>query len=257
MKKRKAVIALASIKYFDIAKKNNLEKIKRYIERAGKARADIVCFPESCLHKTDTLRFDDKIIIEIREKCRKNNIWAIITEDLLIKGKSYNIALLIGRDGKIRGGYKKIHLYDDEVYRGTKVRVFKTDFAKIGIVICWDLAFPELFKKMKRAGAEIVFCPAQWCFEEKAHDKYHKEREIGLLRSLASARAFENLFFMAICNPLRDAKDQVSYSAIVSPHKILKESIEKEGLMIAEIDLSEISKLEKLYDSAKHSLGRG
>ena len=256
MKRRTAVIALAPIKYFDIAKKNNLEKIKRYIGLAAKAKADIVCFPESCLHKTDTLHFDDKIIKEIKEECRKNNIWAIVAEDLFLRGKSYNIAFLIGRDGKIKGKYQKMHLYDDKVHSGRRAKVFKTDFAKIGIAICWDLAFPELFKKMKKAGAEIVFCPAQWCFEKKAHDKYHKEKEIYLLKSLASARAFENLYFIAICNPLRDAEDQVSYSAIVSPHKILKETIEKEGLIVAEINLSEIKKLEKIYDPKKHSLGK-
>jgi len=252
MKKRTAIIALAPIKYFDIAKKDNLEKIKKYIRLAGRAKADIVCFPESCLHKAKTLHIYDKMIKEIREECKKNSIWAIVSEDLFFKGKSYNTALLIGRDGKVKGKYNKIHLYDDEVHPGKKSMVFKTDFAKIGIVICWDLAFPELFKRMKKTGAEIVFCPAQWCYEEKAHDKHHKEREIDLLKSLASARAFENLYFIAICNPLRDASDQVSYSAIVSPHKVLKETIDKEGLIISKIDLNEIKKLEKLYDSEKH-----
>lgn len=246
--KRNAIVAIAPIKYFDISKKNNVEKIKKYIRKAGKRKADIICFPESCLHKTETLRFDDPIIMEIREECRKNSIWCIITEDLILKKKSYNTAILINRQGKISGKYKKIHTYDEDVKAGEKTRVFRTDFGKIGIVICWDLAFPGLFQRMKEKGAQIIFCPAQWCYEEKAYNDKHKQREINLLRSLVNARAFENRFFVVLCNPLRDAQDQVSYSAIVSPHKILKETIDEEKLMTAKINLNEIKKVEKIYD---------
>jgi len=246
MKKRSAVIAIAPIRYFDISN-DNLEKIKRYIRHAGKKKADIICFPESCLHKTKTLHFDDKIIKEIKEECRKNKIWCIITEDLILRKKPYNISVLIDRNGEIKGQYKKIHLWGDEVKAGRITKVFKTDFAKLGIVICWDLRFPELFKKMKKKGAEIVFCPAQWCYESKAYDNFHKKREIELLRSLVSARAFENLFFVVLVNPLRNEKDQVSYSAISSPHKILKETIDDESLIIVKINLNEIKKFRKMY----------
>jgi predicted amidohydrolase len=246
---KKPVIALAQIKYFDIHKKNNIEKIKRYIRLAKKFKADIVCFPESCLHKTDTLHFDDKFINEIKQECKKNSIWCIINEEIILKKTPFNLALLISRQGKISGFSKKIHLYGDSknVKPGKKIKVFKTDFAKIGIVICWDLAFPELFKKMKNAGAEIVFCPAAWCYEEKAYDKHHKKEETKLLRALISARAFENLYFVALCNPVVNREDQVSYSAICSPHKILKEIIDKEGLITAKINLKEIKKLCKIY----------
>lgn len=246
MVKRTAVIALAPIKYFDISK-TNLVKIKKYIRMAGKRGADIICFPESCLHKTKTLSFDDRIIREIKEECKKNQIWCIVTEDLLLKGKPYNTAILINRKGEIKGQYKKIHIHDEEVKPGTRVKVFRTDFAKIGIVICWDLRYPELFKKMKEKGAEIVFCPAQWCYEKRAYSSFHKNREIKLLKSLVAARAFENFFFVALVNPLRDEEDQVSYTAIASPHKILKETIDDEALMIIEINLNEIKKFKKLY----------
>lgn len=249
MKKKNPAIALAPIRYFDISKSNNLEKIKKYIKLAKKAKADIVCFPESTIHKNKILNLNGNYIRQIREECRKNSIWCIVTEDMNFNGKSYNIALLINREGKISGNYKKIHLYGDtdNLKPGKKISVFKTDFAKIGIVICWDLAYSELFKKMKSAGAQIVFCPAQWCYEEKAHDKKHKEREIEILRSLIKTRAFENLFFVALCNPLHKRKDLVSYSAIVSPHKILKESLDDEKLMVSEINLKEISKFHKIY----------
>ncbi|MEK6859661.1 MAG: carbon-nitrogen hydrolase family protein [Nanoarchaeota archaeon] len=247
IKRRQAVIALAPIKYFDISKKDNLKKIKKYIRMAAKRKADIICFPESCLHKTEILHFENRIIKEIREECRKNSIWCIITEDIVLKKKPYNTALLIDRGGEIRGKYKKIHIHDEDVRAGKKTRIFKTDFAKIGIVICWDLTFPELFRKMKEKGAEIVFCPSQWCYENKAYDKKHKEREISLLKSLVSARAFENVYFVALCNPLVDREDMVSYSAIVSPHRVIKETIDKECLMIAKLNLNLIKQIESIY----------
>ena len=247
MKKRTAIIALAPIRYFDISKKHNLKKIKKYIRLAARKKADIICFPESCLHKDEKLVYNDDLIKEIRQECKENSIWAIITEDIFCGKKPYNTALLIDRNGEIKGKYKKVHIYDEEVKAGKKIRVFKTDFAKIGIVICWDLAYPEMFKKMKEKKAEIIFCPAQWCYEQKAYDKNHKEREIQLLKSLVTARAFENIYFIGLCNPLRDQKDQVSYSAIVSPHEIIQETIDEEKLIIAKLDLNEIPRLEKIY----------
>jgi predicted amidohydrolase len=54
--------------------------------------------------------------------------------------------------------------------------------------------YPELFKRIKKAGAEIVFCPAQWHYEEDAYKKKYKRRELRLLRSLVTARSFENLY---------------------------------------------------------------
>jgi omega-amidase len=248
--KKRPIIAIAQIKYFDISSKNNVEKIKKFIRQAKRRKADIICFPESCVHKTEVLFYNDDLIKEIREECKKNSIWCIITEDLNIKRRKYNVSILIDREGKIKGRYKKIHLYGDDTSSGRKIGVFDTDFAKIGIVICWDLAFPELFKKMKDAGAEIVFCPAQWCYEKKAYKHKHKKEETRLLESLIRARAFENLYFVALCNPIQgERKDQISYSAICSPHKILKELIDDEGIITAEVNLDEIGKLRKLYEN--------
>jgi predicted amidohydrolase len=247
--KKRPVIALAQIKYFDFHRKDNVEKVMEFIRLAKKSGADIVCFPESCLHKTDTLSINDPFIKEIRLVCQKNSIWCIINEEISIKGTPFNMALLIDRNGEIAGTSKKIHLYGDgkKVQPGKKIKVFDTDFGSVGIVICWDLTFPELFKKMKDAGAQIVFCPSAWCYEGKAYGQGHKTEETRLLRSLIRARAFENLYFVAMCNPVLARKDQVSYSAICSPQRILKEIIDEEGLITARINVDDIGKLKKLY----------
>lgn len=249
-RRKQPIIALAQIKYFDISKSNNVEKIKKYIRMAKKKNADIVCFPESCVHKTKTLHPEHNFIKEIREECKKNSIWCIITEDVELKNKFYNAALIINRSGRIIGNYKKINLAGDSkhITPGTRPVVFKTDFAKIGVAICWDLTFPHLFKKMKEDGAQIVFCPAQWWYDAAAHEEKYEQREMEILESLLKARAYENLFFVALCNPVMESKYQVSYSAIASPTKILNKIVKKEGLITAKINLNKIKKLHAIYD---------
>jgi predicted amidohydrolase len=163
------------------------------------------------------------------------------------------MALLINREGKEVGGYKKINLSGDHklVCAGKQIKVFQTDFGKISIVLCWDLRFPELFQKMKEAGAEIVFCPAQWHHEEDIYQEKYRVRDLNLLKSLVTARAFENFYFVALCNPITTRKDLVSYSAICSPHKMLGEIVDKEGLITAQLRLKEIPRLHKLYKLEK------
>jgi len=247
MKKRLVRIALAPIKYFDLSKKDNLVKVLEYIREAGRKEADIICFPESCLHKTAVLEIKNPILVEIQKECKRNKIWGIVTEDFRLGKEPYNTAILIGRNGQIKGKYKKIYLAGDETKSGKRTSVFKTDFGRIGIVICWDLAFPELFRKMKEKGAEIVFCPAQWRYERRAYDRKHKEREIRLLKSLITTRAFESNYFVALCNPLTSETDQVSYSAVASPHRILNDTMDNEQLIITDVNLNDIKKFKRIY----------
>ncbi len=241
------IIAVAQIRYYDTPEKHNVAKIKKYISLAKQKNADIVCFPETCIHKTEHLHMNHTLLKEIQSSCKENSIWCIVTDSFILNKIPYKIALLIDRNGKIRGKYKKINLYDDSGKPGKKIFVYQTDFAKIGLSICWDLAFPELFQRMKKSGAEIVFCPAKWCYEEVSHEKDHKAREIKLLKSLITSRAFENLLFVAFANPVMERKDLVSYSAIACTHHIMEEILDKEGLITAKLNLSEIKKFSKVY----------
>lgn len=253
MRSRIPRIAVAQIKYFNEDDSTNLPQIKKYISLAKKKGADIICFPESCVTRWGTMDFNHSLIKEIRLHCLNNNIWAIINDDFIIEGKPYNTSVLIDRKGRIAGYYQKINLYGDgPVEPGGKVKVFNTDFAKIGIVTCWDLAFQDLFMKMKRVGAEIVLCPMRWRYERLAHanrkyDEVNRERERDLLRSITMTRSFENLLFLAIASPYIEEKDMINYSAILSPHKTLAEIYRKEGLITADLDLKEIHHLHKLY----------
>lgn len=248
MRCKNPVIAVAPIRYYDIYKTHNVEKIKEYIKRAKRAKAEIVCFPESCIKRVGSVPLESNLIKQIREECRKNKIWCIINENIVIKGRPYNAAILIDREGKIKGNYNKINLYgEDHVYAGKKVKVFKTDFGKIGIAICWDIIHSEMFKEMRKKGAEIVFCPAEWNYDEPLHKGKHKFWDKKLLKAMVLARAYENVFYFALCNPIMDEKTQVSYSAIASPSRIIKELVDKEGIITARADLGKLKKIRRLY----------
>lgn len=250
-KRKNPTIAIAQIKYFDTAEKHNVAKIKKYIKLAKNKKADIICFPEACVHKTKNLKISDELIKEIKKSCKENSIWCIVTDTFVVKKVPYTMSILINREGKIAGTYKKINLCDDDAKPGKKIFVYKTDFAKIGIAICWDLAFPNVFHRMRKSGAEIVFCPAHWCFDKCEHEKDHKTRERNLIKAMLMSRAFENLFFVAFVNPVLKRDDAVQYSAIVSTHRILKEIKDKEGLIYATLNMNEIKKFTKMYPNKK------
>lgn len=246
--KRQPRVALAQIKYFDKHDRHNIEKIKGFIAEAAKGKADIVCFPETCIIREGYLNLNHKFVKEIAEECKKHKIWCIITDDVKHDSKIYNTAILIDRGGKRRGTYRKKRPYGEKhITPGSRVKVFNTDFGKIGIVICWDLAFSEFFQPMKKSGAQIIFCPAQWAYDEKSHDRHHRARELKLLKAIIQARAFENLAYVAFCSPYLKEKDLISYSAISSPHTVLKEVYNKEGLIFADLKLSDLTSFKKLY----------
>lgn len=84
-------------------------------------------------------------------------------------GKYYNTELFINRNGEIIGHYDKIHLmkamnYDEskDVEAGNTSAVFDTDIGRVGMMVCYDLRFPELARGMVQAGADIIFVPAFW-----------------------------------------------------------------------------------------------
>ena len=94
------IIAVAAIEYYDQIKNNNLLKIKEYIQKAKKKKADIICFPESCISRHGSLEENHRYIQEITEECKKNSIWCIINEDIQRGKKIYNSSLLIDRNTK-------------------------------------------------------------------------------------------------------------------------------------------------------------
>lgn len=82
----------------------------------------------------------------------------------------YNTAYFIDQKGEIKGKYSKIHLIPQErkyLKPGNKVYVFNTKYGKFGILICWDLVLPEVFRELIKEGTKLIFCPSYWFFWRK------------------------------------------------------------------------------------------
>jgi len=233
----KAKIAVAQIKVFDQIKRN-VEKVLKFIDKAKSKKADIVCFPESCLGDK-VLTINSPEIKLIKNKCKDKSIYCIIGAHIKEKNKIFNSAILINRDGKIQDIYKKIHLFPGLDLKNTSPgktnKVIKTDFGKIGIIICWDFAFPEDIKKLSKKGVQIIFCPSYLLNEAKITKK--------VLRSYPLIRAFENTTYFVSCDAF--TSEVLGESYICSPLKILNKIKNKEGIIYSELDLKKLAKLKE------------
>lgn len=135
---------------------------------------DIICLPEIFPFfwgvkekKTIPEQADfSKIVIERFSKlAQKNHVYFICPVVTSESGKYYNAAVLIDRNGKYVGEYRKIHTTIDEMKDGISPGpndppVFETDFGKIGIQICYDIRWDDGWKKLQEKGAEIIFWPS-------------------------------------------------------------------------------------------------
>ncbi|MEL7674345.1 MAG: carbon-nitrogen hydrolase family protein [Chloroflexota bacterium] len=104
----------------------------------------------------------------------------------------YNTAVLVGPDGELVGSYNKVHLHGEErmAFReGFRLPVFDTDIGQIGLMIGWDLAFPEVARALTLDGAEVLCVLANW--ETSEMDEW---------RTYVKARAYENALYVVGAN---------------------------------------------------------
>ena len=150
----------------------------------------------------------------------------------------YNSSILIGPSGDILGTYHKMHLAFEEkhyFFPGNTVEVFNTDLGCLGLVICYDLVFPELARVLALKGAEIICA----CFNAPRREPFVPR----FLEYLAVTRANENKNFVIACNRVGVEDDLVFYgrSAIAAPRNenadILTQSIgEAEEVLYASLE---------------------
>lgn len=162
-------------------KEQNLAEITRMVEEATSynPKLDVIIFPEYTYYAPVNLDESKQVaesipgpyttaIGELAKKYNVNIIPGSFVEDAG-GGKVSNACVFIDRKGEIKGKYRKIHLMDalgykesDYVEAGTEMCLVDSDFGKIGIMVCYDLRFPELARSMVKEGAEIIFCPAEF-----------------------------------------------------------------------------------------------
>ncbi|MBX3261920.1 MAG: carbon-nitrogen hydrolase family protein [Labilithrix sp.] len=255
---RAAVIQLSS--QDDVSK--NLERARARIAEAARAGAELVALPENFAfmgeeaHKREIAESTEDgasgpITNAVREASREHGVWIVaggMPEASGDAARPYNTSLLVAPDGRVVARYRKIHLFDVDLADGTKLLesgatragsepvvadvAAGSATAKLGMTICYDLRFPELYRQLVSQGVRLVTVPAAFTLTT-GKDHWHV-----LLR----ARAIENqVFVLAPAQHGRHPRGRATYgkSLIVDPWgDVLAQASEGEGVALAQLDFA-------------------
>lgn len=155
-------------------------------------------------------------------------------------GKVYNTAMVFDRTGQCIASYDKTHLFtpmgeDDYFTPGDHLCRFQLDGVQCGIIICYDVRFPELTRSLTVPGLDVLFVVSQWPKVRTFH-----------LRTLTTARAIENQMFVVCCNSCGTAGETVygGNSAIIDPWgELLAAAGEQEQKLTAQCALETLTQI--------------
>ena len=245
----------------------NLNEVSRQISSAVEAGAKLIVLPENFsimgLQDSDQLKVAEDegtgpIQDFLAKQAKANNIWLIAgtiplklnSDDPDYSKKAYSSCLVYNEKGERVARYDKIHLFDvhleitGETYKesetfegGDHVTVIDTPFGKVGLAICFDLRFPELFRQLTLQGAEIIVLPAAFtAITGKAHWEV-----------LVRARAIENLSYVIAAAQGGyhvNGKETHGDSMIVDPWGAVIDHLPHgSGYVIADVDIENIKNI--------------
>jgi predicted amidohydrolase len=243
----------------------NIIKAEKFIKKASEKGAQLFVLPED--FATGPINGEKELIDKKKEYVKTFQKFAKKYEIDIVpgsviekeKGKMYNTTYYISSDGKIKGSYRKINPYAFErtyITPGNKITVINTKFGKVGLIICWDIMSPGLFREMIKKGAEIIVCTSLWGVEDAFLGlNYDKNTVINLVDSLCPARAFENGVAMIYCNAAGKFKgkdgplNSIGHSQVALPFygTIKKLDHNKEEMFTQEIDIQIIKDAEDSF----------
>jgi len=270
-------IALAQISCRQGNKRENLETIKRNVARAKKENARLVVFPELSLTgyvvRDQVYDLAERIpgpSTRVIERTAKANGMYIIFGMPEISEKTnstlHNAAVIAGPEGYI-GKYRKMYLPTHSVFEekryfrpGYQASVYDTEIGKIGMIICYDIYFPEVTRLMRLDGAQLIVCISASPAVRRSY-----------FETLTAARAIENTAFLAYVN-LAGIEDGLQFwggSRLLGPSGtiIAQAKYDKEDFTVAEVDYNDLRAVEafvptlrdlrpELYDKLKEKAER-
>jgi deaminated glutathione amidase len=234
-------------------KERNLETAERLVRDAGRDGAELIALPEkwNLLGPGDALRggaedLDGPTLSAVRSWARELGVHVVagsISERVAERDKLSNTSVLVGPDGEVGAAYRKIHMFDVDVggvaYReseheepGTEIVVSNAADVPVGLTVCYDLRFPELYRILAVRGARVITVPAAFTLHT---GKDHWE-------PLLRARAIENQAFVLAPNQIGEAPPHYnSYgrSMIVDPWGVpLATAPDEECFVAADLDFA-------------------
>lgn len=225
----------------------NLKQATDLIGEAASHGARLAALPEyfNCLgDKIEPEPLDGVSVTAMREAAVRHKIWILCGSftELNSGGLPYNTSVLIDDAGELRSTYRKIHLFDialktqsttpESTTRaaGKQIVNIDTELGNLGLSICYDIRFPELYRILALRGVQILFAPANFLMNT---GKDHWE-------PILRARAIENgCYVVAPCQTGKKAKSaSLGKSIIVDPWgNVVAKAREGVGIALAEIDL--------------------
>ena len=259
--KEKFKIALAQIACKRADKKENLKKIENFVEKAKNQSADLIVFPELSLtgyvvrdqiyELAETIPGPSTQVIEkIAEKTQTYIVFGMPELSEKTQATIYNTAVLVGPKGYI-GKYRKMYLPTHSVFEekryfrpGYQAVAFDTEIGKIGLIICYDIFFPEVSRLTRLKGAQLIVCISASPAVRKT-----------FFEILTAARAIENTAFLAYVN-LVGIENGLQFwggSRLIAPNgKVLaKAKYDEEDLVMCDVNYSDIKPIETFVPTLK------
>ncbi len=223
----------------------NFNKLAELLEQAvgGANKPDVIMFPEMwntgyALTEIRQLadREGERTKAFLSEFSRKHSVFIIGGSIAELKaGEVFNTIYAFDREGNVISDYSKIHLFrlmDEEKHlaAGDKPGRLELDGQEAGMMICYDIRFPELARKLALGGAKLLFVPAEWPNPRLHH-----------WRTLLTARAIENQMFVIACNRMGKSGDTefFGHSMVLDPWgEVIAEANGEETILFADIDLA-------------------
>jgi omega-amidase len=245
----KLVITLAQMNIALGDERKNTSQMEKWTAEAGRRGSHLVVFPELwstgyALEQSKELAhtINAGLFQQLASAAVQNKI-SLVGSILEKRGLEVaNSASFFAPNGRMLGIYRKIHLFrlmqeDQWLQPGAAPLAMDLPWGNTALAICYDLRFPELFRRYAVDGAKMVIIPAEWPIERIEH-----------WRALLMARAIENQCYMVACNAagLTGETTFGGHSMIVDPWgKIVVEAGEAPQLITAEIELDVVDEVRK------------
>ena len=244
----------------------NIIKIREMLKQAKTEGADIAILPEMCCCPYENSAFvqfamerNSSFLTEIAGMAKEFGLYIIAgSVPLLSKGKIYNASFVYDNKGEYVCAHRKTHLFDinveggqyfmesDTFTAGKNVTTFNTPWGKMGLIICYDIRFPELSRLLALEGVQAIFVPAAF---NMTTGPAHWELSFRM-------RALDNQVFMVGCAPARDMESSYTawgHSMVTDPWgSIIGQMDETEGILTVELDMTRVDTVRQQLPLLKH-----